>query len=1368
MRAASSGDYETAVNRLGVYLGRYPNDVQAIVEYAHCRPLVESPNNQHLADTIRALRFLLRLEPARLDEQRQLMRLYQQTGYITEAIDTANAVLSLKANDAEAYGVIANSLVRLRRFPEATDTAAKWINANAGGAEPKMVRLFTMKQANKRDEEIVALANAWLKADPEDPRLELCAAYASAMANDSPRAVKLLQSAASKPLPDDDKFPELLIRQLDEFKLNDESLSVLSRIAGGGHDPKIRGDLIKRLWELNRSEEVVTLLQDVPDDSKSLSSDEVAIRIACLLQTGHNDQAAKVQKALARRDKDPIAIAWNLVLSQVIAGGNIDPKSLFSACQAALEKDPDDAYMRYFLGESELRLQEYDMAVSIWQKTVADNLTWSQPATRLAGLLLDTGRIQSGLAMAEEAARRAPASANGAAIVTLLRARAMSLEVGGYQQADELLKQIEYVQQVAPNEEETLSIRVGLLTRTGRKDEAAKVVTSALNSAPNLSEQILLQLAAISQGGHLGVEDLCLDRCEKEHGITPSLAYGRALKQFVAGKPQDGLNQFAALRQKKATDRPLDWDMAEARYRDLIGDSQAHAKITVLADANPDNLRVQQLLLSARSTRTDKDALARAISRERQLTGEGGLGWRTSKARWLIDFDTSDAGLNEAIGLLSDVTRLSPDLLDARYLLGRAYEAVAGRAKSEAERVTRLSSAVNELSQASSLAPGSASISLYLAKLLQSRGDFEQARMLLARITDDQLPDAQQRIQAAALLEQQGDSGRAIQLADEAIRQNVDDLTSSLLLANLYRQRNQPQRAAEIVERLLASKPNLQVILFAADLYAAQGNMTRANQVLGRLEELQLDPGIRELAEGDFQIRYSDMASAMEYYRAGIKLAPKTPSGWKALIASYFAQQQPREALAANDQAFRECATDPAFAAIKQNGQMLSTACADETLRPIVVAFVRNAADAAAAGETLRATPPGYQPGATTDWAVWSVRLEPVANTYPRFLPLQALLANTYVKQERYDDASKIAMRATQLSPSDPEPLRLAATIFAAAGHWPEAIQTAKDWRERSLANPRDADLALAEAYLQSNRPSDAVKQLRPYIAGAPADAARGGAIITLYSKAQKQLGLGDTATLMEPLLHGDTRGRLTWISFAVDNLDEPEARVWLTRAAAEMSAIADDEHLALAQGWADLYKKFKSPDLADNAFSILKVLTDRKVAGGWIVAGLLHEEMNDPHEAEAAYRAALKLQPNHPVALNNLAMVLARNGGDLNEARMLAQASVQQNRVTPTCDPAALYDTLAFVQGKAGMFDEAVSASHLAIKQQPGNVEFQIDLARLLLDANRRDEAIATLKKIESMQPESRGLADSVMSQLQSLRKSLGTATPREVSLGR
>jgi len=99
--------------------------------------------------------------------------------------------------------------------------------------------------------------------------------------------------------------------------------------------------------------------------------------------------------------------------------------------------------------------------------------------------------------------------------------------------------------------------------------------------------------------------------------------------------------------------------------------------------------------------------------------------------------------------------------------------------------------------------------------------------------------------------------------------------------------------------------------------------------------------------------------------------------------------------------------------------------------------------------------------------------------------------------------------------------------------------------------------------------------------------------------------------------------------------------------------------------------------------------------------------------------------------------------------------------------DPAALYDTLAFVEGKSGRYEEAIAAAQFAVRQQPANIEFQITLVRSLLEGGRRDDATAAMKTLEQMQSKTQKLADSVLKDLDSLRQALATPA-RELSLTR
>jgi predicted Zn-dependent protease len=1355
MAAAHAGDHAKVVERLLTYLGRYPEDVEVLIEYARSRPLVELPKNQHIADTIRALRYLVKVRPDLVNQHRELLGYYAQTGYVSEAIDSANALLKKVPNDPQALAVKTNALMRLRRFPEAAKVANEWTTAAPMVVDAWMSRLLLMKEMSEPAEQITALADGELRAHPEDSRFELLAAFACSLTRNDGRATELLRSASKRALPADRNFPKQLVRQLDRLDLADESLAVLVKVVEKDGDPQVRLALLQRFWELNRPGDAVALLERVKPDQKSAPAQQLAIHAICLSQLNRAEEATPLRAELAGRSTDPLATAWALVLEQAFSKKPVDAKRLIAACEAALEKDPADVYLRTSLGENYVRVNELERAISTWQTAARDNLTWPLPLTRLSDTMVEMGRYQSAVRAVDEAVRRSHGKVSMAVAISVARARAAAFESTGMGRGDEILAVAEQVQAANPGEEQTLIIRAGLLTKLGRAPEAAQVIGDALKGSVVLSERTLLRLAVISRAAQLNLEEACYERAQRDIGFTPDLASAKAMRMFAAGKGAAGLEEFEALRGKANDANSLEWQIASARYLDVMGHEKAKDALRALADAHPADLRVQQIVLSARTLRQEKEILGRAVQRVRDLTGEQAVGWRVARARWLLDFSDEDAPNSEAVGILTDVVRLSPDLVDGHFLLARALERSATRAKSEGDRSTKVAAAINHLTLASNLSPNSISISLYLARLLQSRGDFERARETLDRLGDNKWQDVQQRLQAATLLAQQGQSQRAIQLLEEVGQQGADDSMANLLLANLFRQRNDLDRAQEIIAKMIERKPDVQALLFAADLQASRGRVQDGLNMLSRLSELKVESGYRELAEGDFLMRYADLPASLARYEAAARINPKNPVAWKAVIASHIAAGSAKEALAANEQARIHCPDEKTFQAINQYASMLSIATQNPDQRVMAIAFVRDPSDSSAAGESLRVITSARQNNLLPEQL--TMRLAPVADRHPRFLPLQILLARTYVEMGRHAEAVAIASRAAQLSPQSAEPLRLSVGVLASAGRWAEVIGVARDWRERSLNDPLDADLALAEAYVNTKQPLEAMKQLEPYLQRAQLQPDRFARVLPVYARAQQETGKTGVAEVMAPLLQRGPQGRQTWMVYAVQNLEELEAKAWLDRAASAIPADAAQERTVLSHFWGELFTKTKNRQYLEAGLTLLRPSTQGSTpdANAWAATAMLHERESNFVAAEAAYRAALKLQPALPVVQNNLAMVLARSNGNLEEARSMIGSAI---KAAP--EIAALYDTLSFVERTAKNLPAAIEGARTAVRLQPSSISYHLQLAELLLDDGRRDEAVQVVQVIVRMQAGANRIADHEQRRLESLRKALGEPT--------
>ncbi|MFO1267747.1 MAG: tetratricopeptide repeat protein [Rubrivivax sp.] len=108
--------------------------------------------------------------------------------------------------------------------------------------------------------------------------------------------------------------------------------------------------------------------------------------------------------------------------------------------------------------------------------------------------------------------------------------------------------------------------------------------------------------------------------------------------------------------------------------------------------------------------------------------------------------------------------------------------------------------------------------------------------------------------------------------------------------------------------------------------------------------------------------------------------------------------------------------------------------------------------------------------------------------------------------------------------------------------------------------------------------------------------------------------------------------------------------------------------------------------------------------------------------EAEARYRQALKLQPDHVVALNNLAELL--NARRDREALALAKHAA---KVAPHL--AAVLDTLATAHAVAGESKQAAEVQMRAVELRPREPLLRLNLARYLIAQGDKKKAAMELR---------------------------------------
>jgi tetratricopeptide (TPR) repeat protein len=128
---------------------------------------------------------------------------------------------------------------------------------------------------------------------------------------------------------------------------------------------------------------------------------------------------------------------------------------------------------------------------------------------------------------------------------------------------------------------------------------------------------------------------------------------------------------------------------------------------------------------------------------------------------------------------------------------------------------------------------------------------------------------------------------------------------------------------------------------------------------------------------------------------------------------------------------------------------------------------------------------------------------------------------------------------------------------------------------------------------------------------------------------------------------------------------------------------------------------------------------------------GMLLEGTGKGDQAKPIWEQILKIQPDAPVALNNLAYQKAEEGVDLDQALTMAQRAVQ--KVPNSMDMA---DTLGWIYIKKNLSDDAVRVFHDLVQKDPKNPTFHYHYGMALLQKGDKPSAKKELEKAMQENP--------------------------------
>jgi len=578
------------------------------------------------------------------------------------------------------------------------------------------------------------------------------------------------------------------------------------------------------------------------------------------------------------------------------------------------------------------------------------------------------------------------------------------------------------------------------------------------------------------------------------------------------------------------------------------------------------------------------------------------------------------------------------------------------------------------------------------------------------------------RLAMVQTMAQVGQFEEAEKYAKEMIQDSPKTPGAYWFLSRLYLQRNRLKDADDVVDRLIAANPENPAFRVdrAEYLFATQ----RKAEAMRALDEIagagDIQPPLLRRA-GDTYLRIGEPQKAYETYRAGVEKFPAQKTEFRLkMIPALLSMQKRDEAIRLAETTVQEDPTNNGAismraslwlnfgtreqfdAAVKDLQQLISKEPNNAVIRynlgrayhtrGELDAARTQYAEAVKASRYLTAAHLGLgqialakgEPGKAVSEADEILAYDP-SNLAARILRINGLMASGNNNQARIDINTFL-----KDTPDNPDLKYQLAIVNFVDRRYPEAEQ---QFRALQQKFPNDLRLlfAIAEVMLRTNRQADAMRLVQE-----------------AWRKNPDQPGL--------KLAVANTAMRVNQLDTA-----EQQFRDLLAKNPGDA-----DLTMRLAE---TLRRKRQLPAALD----LLKQAYARNPSfpGLALQLALTHEALGDWRSAVPLYEAIVKQDPNHLIALNNLAYRYADMGKDLDTALTYAQRAQQR---APTSDD--VVDTLAWVYIRKNLNDTAISLLKPLIAKQPRNPLFHYHLGLALLQKGDRTAARQSLQTALSLNP--------------------------------
>ena len=506
-----------------------------------------------------------------------------------------------------------------------------------------------------------------------------------------------------------------------------------------------------------------------------------------------------------------------------------------------------------------------------------------------------------------------------------------------------------------------------------------------------------------------------------------------------------------------------------------------------------------------------------------------------------------------------------------------------------------------------------------------------------------------------------------------------------------------------------------------AEFYHRHGEASQRDAVLQDLLRNPKAPPDGAMLVGDFDSRIGESKSAVEAFQTGLRSHPEKAREYLTRISSILVEQHDAKTAVNLVEQYLAGHDDSDLKILRAS--LVIEAGQTQKVQLAVAALVEGVKkfpdDARLHFELGR----GYLFEGKLNEA--QSEFKEAVRQNSRFLEPRLQLVLLSLNTRQYEDALRQSDEILSIAPREPGASVFRAASLTGLGRYQEARSTLKDL---SAVPGQGAAVAVELGFLSLMEKNYADAELafrQNYKPGAQDVRPLAGLVAAL-----KQQGKWDAAirTLEQDLSAGP---------------DRPFAALMLAQVMAEKhpdQAIEQLEHLVASKpqfspalmALGDLYLRTGQPEKAVTPLEHARDLNPASSAPLVLLSASL-ERTNKVQQAKQVYGEWLKLEPDNPIALNNLAYLECETGGDLDKALQLARHALDKSP-----KDANISDTIGWIYLKRQMYSSAGSVFEHISQQYPHNASFRFHNALAYLGSGNKIKAKSELEAALSVNPPS------------------------------